>query len=72
MADLSDDDILGLVAEHMRTDMNYRRQLEIAVQTKNDRWVDRLVRLAAGDSAAIERPVITVVTGWFIPPARPQ
>jgi hypothetical protein len=72
MADLSDDDILGLVAEHMRTDMNYRRQLEVAVQTKNDGWVDRLVRLVAGDSAAIERPVITAITGWFIPPARPQ
>jgi hypothetical protein len=72
MTDLSDDEILGLVAEHMRTEMNYRRQLEIAVQTKNDAWVVRLVRLAAGDNTTIGRPIITTITGWFIPPARPQ
>ena len=72
MADLSDDEILGLVAEYMRTDTNYRRQLEIAVQTKNDAWVDRLVRLVAGDSTTIGRPFITTITGWFIPPARPK
>jgi hypothetical protein len=72
VTDLSDDEILGRVAEHIRTDTNYRRQLEIAVQTKNDGWVDRLVRLVVGDSAAIRRPVITVITSWFIPSARPE
>jgi hypothetical protein len=68
MARLSDDEILDLVEDHMRTDMNYRRQLEIAVQTKNDSWVDRLVRFVVGTITTIGRAIITIITGWFIPP----
>jgi hypothetical protein len=71
MARLSDDEILDMVAEHMRTDMDYRRQLEIAVQTKNDSWVDRLIRFVVGAITTIGRAIITIITGWFVPPARP-
>jgi len=41
MASLSDDEILGVVAYHMQSDRDYRRQLEVAVQSKKNSWVQR-------------------------------
>jgi hypothetical protein len=67
MASLSDDEILEAVGYHMRTDREYRRQLEVAVQSKNDSWVRRLVRFVVGTIAEIGRAVLAAITGWFLP-----
>jgi hypothetical protein len=67
VASLSDDEILEAVADQIRTDMDYRRQLEVAVQSKNDSWIRRLIRFVVGAHVEIRRAVLTAVTGWFLP-----
>jgi len=67
VASLSDDEILEAVAYQIRTDMDYRRQLEVAVQSKNDSWIRRLVRFVIGAHIEIRRTVLAAITGWFLP-----
>ncbi len=67
MASLSDEEILEAVAYQMQTDRDYRRQLEVAVQSKNDSWVKRLIRFVVGALIEVGRAVLAAVTGWFIP-----
>lgn len=67
MASLSDDEILDAVAYQMQTDRDYRRQLEVAVQSKNDSWISRLVRFVVGALIEVGRVVLAAITGWFIP-----
>jgi hypothetical protein len=67
VASLSDDEILDAVAYQMQTDRDYRRQLEVAVQSKNDSWVGRLIRFVVGALIEVGRAVLAAVTGWFIP-----
>jgi hypothetical protein len=67
MASLTDDEILEAVAYQIRTDRDYRRQLEVAVQSKNDEWIKRLVRFVTGASDEIGRVVLAAITGWFLP-----
>jgi hypothetical protein len=67
MAYYSDDDILEAVRINMQADQDYRRQLAQAVQSKNDSWIRKLVRVAVGIIAEIGRAVIAAITGWFLP-----
>jgi hypothetical protein len=67
MAYYSDDDILEAVRINMQADRNYRRQLEDAVQSKNDSWVKKLIRVAVGIIVEIGRSIIAAITGWFLP-----
>lgn len=67
MASLSDEEILDAVAYQMQTDRDYRRQLEVAVQSKNDSWIKRLIRFVVGALIEVGRAVLAAVTGWFIP-----
>jgi hypothetical protein len=67
MASLSDEEILDAVARQMQTDQDYRRQLEVAVQSKNDSWIKRLIRSVVGDLVELGRAVMAAVTGWFMP-----
>jgi hypothetical protein len=72
MVSLSDEEILEAVARQMQTDRDYRRQLEVAVQSKNDSWIKRLIRFAVGDLIEIGRAVVAAVTGWFMPRQPPR
>jgi hypothetical protein len=65
MASLSDDEILAAVARRIQTDRDYRRQLEVAVQSKNDSWVKRLIRSVVGDLIEVGQEVLAAITGWF-------
>jgi hypothetical protein len=67
MASLSDEEILDAVARQMQTDQDYRRQLEVAVQSKHDSWIKRLIRFVVGDLVEIGQAVMAAVTGWFMP-----
>jgi hypothetical protein len=67
MAYYSDDDILEAVRINMQADQAYRRQLADAVQSKNDSWIRKLVRVALGVIIEIGRAVISAITGWFLP-----
>jgi hypothetical protein len=67
MASLSDEEILDAVAYHMQADQDYRRQLEVAVQSKNDSWIKRLIRVVVGALIEVGRAILAAVTGWFIP-----
>jgi hypothetical protein len=67
MASLSDAEILDAVAYQMQTDRDYRRQLEVAVQSKNDSWIERLIRFVVGALVEVGRAVLAAIIGWFIP-----
>jgi hypothetical protein len=71
MASLSDEEIIDAVARQMQTDRDYRRQLEVAVQSKNESWIKRLIRFVVGDLVEIGQAVVATVTGWFMPPQPP-
>lgn len=67
MASFSDQEIIDAVTYHMQNDQDYRRQLEVAVQSKNDSWIKRLIRFVVGALVEVGRAVLAAVTGWFIP-----
>ena len=67
MASLSDEEILDAVAYQMQNDRDYRRQLEVAVQSNNDSWIKRLIRFVVGAEIEVGQAVVAAVTSWFIP-----
>ncbi len=66
MPTLSEDDILDAVRRKMRSDTEFRKNLGIAVEKKNDSWVQRLIQIAVGTLVEIGRAVLAAVVGWFI------